>query len=45
MLKNMQVDKKVLNGKIRLVLLQGLGNAVVTADYPEKSLLSTLGIH
>lgn len=45
MLKNMQVDKKVLDGKIRLVLLQGLGNAVVTADYPEETLLSTLGIH
>ena len=45
MLKHMRVDKKVLDGKIRLVLLKALGTAVVTADYPEQSLLSTLGIH
>ena len=33
----MAVDKKALGGRIRLVLLQGLGKAVVTADYDPSS--------
>jgi len=33
MLKLMQVDKKVHNGKIRLVLLKNIGEAVVTDQY------------
>jgi 3-dehydroquinate synthase len=45
MLEHMQVDKKVMDGKIRLVLLKALGSAIVTADYPQDSLLATLGIH
>ncbi|TPW17853.1 MAG: 3-dehydroquinate synthase, partial [Halothiobacillaceae bacterium] len=32
-LEHMAVDKKVLSGKLRLVLLQGLGEAVVTSDF------------
>lgn len=38
----MGMDKKVLAGQLRLVLLQGLGHAVVTADYPADALLATL---
>jgi 3-dehydroquinate synthase len=38
----MGMDKKVLAGQLRLVLLQGLGNAVVTADYPAEALQATL---
>ena len=33
-LEHMAVDKKVLDGHLRLVLLRDLGQAVVTADYP-----------
>ena len=38
----MGMDKKVERGKLRVVLLQGLGQPVVTADYPEPVLLSVL---
>jgi len=41
----MGVDKKVLNGKIRLVLLRGLGNAVITADFDPALLRATLDEH
>ncbi|HEY3486955.1 MAG TPA: 3-dehydroquinate synthase, partial [Gammaproteobacteria bacterium] len=37
-LQHMQRDKKTKNGRIRLVLLQSLGNAVITADYSAESL-------
>ena len=33
-LQHMSVDKKVLDGQLRLVLLRDIGQAVVTADYP-----------
>ncbi|MFT0211410.1 3-dehydroquinate synthase [Pseudomonas sp. F1_0610] len=33
-LKHMSVDKKVLDGQLRLVLLEDLGKACVTAGYP-----------
>ncbi len=33
-LSHMVVDKKNINGHIRLVLLRELGDAVITADYP-----------
>jgi 3-dehydroquinate synthase len=39
----MRRDKKVQNGKIRLVLLKSVGEAVITADYDEKSLIEMLG--
>jgi len=42
MLQHMQVDKKVLDGTIRLVLLEAIGKAVVTGDYPHETLLATL---
>ena len=39
----MAVDKKVLDGQLRLVLLKQLGHAVVTADYDVTALRATLG--
>ncbi len=41
-LELMAVDKKVIDGNLRLVLLQQLGKAVVTADFPAERLLETL---
>jgi 3-dehydroquinate synthase len=41
-LELMGMDKKVLGGRIRLVLLHGLGNAAVTADYDPDALAQTL---
>jgi 3-dehydroquinate synthase len=41
----MQVDKKVQAGRVRLILLEGLGKAVVTGDYPDPALQSTLAAH
>lgn len=38
----MSVDKKVLNGELRLVLLRGIGEALVTADYPLEVLRQSL---
>lgn len=38
----MAVDKKVLDGQLRLVLLQRLGEAVITANYDKDALLATL---
>ncbi|WP_263143845.1 3-dehydroquinate synthase [Pseudomonas sp. RIT-PI-AD] len=41
-LEHMAVDKKVLDGRLRLVLLNRMGDAVVTADYPRDVLDATL---
>jgi 3-dehydroquinate synthase len=41
-LELMQMDKKVLAGSVRLVLLEKLGRAIVTADYPQGALDATL---
>lgn len=41
-LEHMAVDKKVIDGQLRLVLLSRLGEAVVTADYPGNILDETL---
>jgi len=38
----MSVDKKVLDGQLRLVLLRGIGEAVVTADFDPAALDATL---
>jgi 3-dehydroquinate synthase len=38
----MGMDKKVLQGKLRLVLLKPLGQAVVTSEYPADALQTTL---
>jgi 3-dehydroquinate synthase len=42
MLGFMQVDKKVREGKIRLVLLEKLGKAIISDDYPPNVLNDTL---
>jgi 3-dehydroquinate synthase len=41
-MEHMAVDKKVLDGKLRLVLLRSLGEAVVTGDFPRDILHATL---
>jgi 3-dehydroquinate synthase len=38
----MAVDKKVLDGQLRLVLLRGIGQAVVTADFDPQALRATV---
>lgn len=38
----MQSDKKVADGKIRLVLQQGIGKAMITSDYDANKLRETL---
>jgi 3-dehydroquinate synthase len=44
-LELMGMDKKVLQGRIRLVLLRRLGEAVVSGDYPADALQRTLREH
>jgi 3-dehydroquinate synthase len=44
-LELMGMDKKVLAGRIRLVLLRGVGEGVVTGDYPAEALAATLAAH
>ena len=44
-LAHMRIDKKVQAGRIRLVLLRGIGSAFVTADYREPDLQHTLATH
>jgi 3-dehydroquinate synthase len=39
----MRMDKKVLSGTIRLVLLEKLGRAAVVSKYPDSELETTLG--
>jgi 3-dehydroquinate synthase len=42
-LKLMSVDKKVANGKLRLILLKGsLGNCVFTGDFDEQAMIETI---
>ena len=41
----MRIDKKVQGGRIRLVLLRKIGDAFVTAEYPEPALTRTLQAH
>ena len=45
MLSHMRIDKKVLGGRLRLVLLRRLGEAFITADYPPEALQRTLQEH
>ncbi|HHL19481.1 MAG TPA: 3-dehydroquinate synthase [Thiothrix sp.] len=40
----MAVDKKVQNGVLRLVLMQGLGKAVVTSEFDYKALQTVLAV-
>jgi len=41
----MRVDKKVQAGRVRLVLLERIGRAVLTGDYPHEVLDATLEAH
>jgi 3-dehydroquinate synthase len=41
-LEYMRIDKKVQSGRIRLILLRKIGEAFITADYPEAALERTL---
>jgi 3-dehydroquinate synthase len=38
----MSIDKKVKSGRVRLVLLKGLGQAYISGDYPDEALQETL---
>jgi 3-dehydroquinate synthase len=40
----MGLDKKVENGKIRLILQQGIGKSVITSDYDVEKLKDTLSL-
>ena len=44
-LEHMKIDKKVLGGRLRLVLLRRIGEAFVSADYPVDALRRTLAAH
>jgi 3-dehydroquinate synthase len=44
-LEHMKIDKKVLGGRLRLVLLRAIGEAVVTADFAPDALTRTLAAH
>lgn len=44
-LEAMALDKKVQSGRMRLILLRGIGQAFVTADFPADSLDATLRAH
>lgn len=41
-LEHMRIDKKVQRGRIRLILMRKIGDAFITADYPEAALERTL---
>ena len=44
-LDHMRIDKKVLGGRLRLVLLRRIGEAFVSDDYPPDALTTTLAAH
>ena len=44
-LEHMRIDKKVLGGRMRLILLRRIGDSFVTADYPEAALQRTLSTY
>jgi 3-dehydroquinate synthase len=41
-LQLMAVDKKVLDGQLRLVLLEGIGKAVISSNFDQDNLLQIL---
>jgi len=41
-LEHMAIDKKVIDGRLRLVLLSRIGEAVITDEYPKEVLQATL---
>jgi 3-dehydroquinate synthase len=44
-LELMRMDKKVLAGKMRLVLLERLGSAIIVSKYPQRALETTMREH
>ena len=42
---HMRIDKKVKDGRMRLVLLRAIGDSFVTAEYSEPALIRTLDSH
>ncbi len=42
MLENMKVDKKSRDGVLYLILLNDIGEAVITSDYTEQALTETI---
>jgi 3-dehydroquinate synthase len=44
-LDHMRIDKKVKAGRVRLVLLRGIGDAYVTGDYADDDLKATVAAH
>jgi 3-dehydroquinate synthase len=44
-LELMRMDKKVLSGRVRLVLLERLGRGMLVSEYPERALQTTLRKH
>ena len=44
-LEHMRLDKKVLGGRVRLVLLRAIGEAFLTADYPPAALTRTMAAY
>jgi 3-dehydroquinate synthase len=40
----MSIDKKVIGGKLRLVLLKNMGEAIVTGDFRQDLLSETLNM-
>jgi len=45
MLEHMSIDKKVQAGRVRFVLLKGIGASFVSADYPDAALQRALAAH
>ena len=43
--EHMRIDKKVQGGRLRLVLLRRIGEAFLSADYPDTALTATLAAH
>ena len=44
-LEYMRVDKKVKSGRVRLILLEQIGRAIISADYADAALDATLLQH
>lgn len=45
MLTHMSIDKKVKQGRVRFVLLRGIGDSFVSAEYPDAALRRALDAH
>ena len=44
-LAGMRIDKKAKAGRLRFILMRGIGQAFLTADYPPESLQATVAEH